>query len=286
FFIGHVTMVVLHGFARELAKIVLGQTVNPNLTLALALGWLGIAVVIAVHILGTEYSLHRPRMVQRRTQALIDPVRMFFFGHDISAQRYSRSAISPYFRANGRPPNDPAYQAMARNNFADYALDIGGLVENPLRLKLADLRAMPKTSQITKHCCIQGWSAIAEWGGVPMSHIIEICRPVPSALYVLFYGMDDKSKSEPDPAAAGFFYGSIHIEYARNYQTILAYEMNGKPLPIEHGAPLRLRVESQLGFTMVKYLRRIEFIDDYRKIGAGQGGWREDHQFYSPEAGI
>ncbi len=286
FFIGHVTMVVLHGFSKELALIVLGQTRNPNLTLALALGLLGIAVIVAVHIIGTKYSLHRPRMVQQRTQALIDPVRMLFFGHHISAERYPRSAISPYFRVNGRPPRGPGYEAMARGHFASYTLEVGGLVEKPLRLTLDDLRALPKQTQITKHCCIQGWSAIAEWGGVSMSDIINLCRPLPSALYVVFYAMDDKAKSEPDAAAAGCFYGSIHIEYAKNFQTILAYEMNGQPLPIPHGAPLRLRLETQLGFTMVKYIGKIEFVQNYRNIGRGQGGWREDNQYYSPEAGI
>lgn len=286
FVIGHVTMVVLHGFSRELALIVLGQTKNPDLPLALALGLLGIAVIVVVHVLGTEYSLHRPRMVQRRTQALIDPVRIFFFGRGIPAQHYSPNSISPYFRVNGRPPKDPKYEVMAKDHFASYRLEISGFVEKPLLLSLDELRAMPKQTQITKHCCIQGWSAIAEWGGVSMSHIMALCRPFPDAAYIIFYGMDDKSKSEPEPAAGGFFYGTIHIAYARNFQTILAYEMNGQPLPIEHGAPLRLRLETQLGFTMVKYIQKVEFIHDFRSVGLGQGGWREDHQYYSPEAGI
>jgi sulfoxide reductase catalytic subunit YedY len=81
-------------------------------------------------------------------------------------------------------------------------------------------------------------------------------------------------------------HGTIHVEYAKNAQTILAYEMNSKPLPVAHGAPLRLRLETQLGFTMVKYIRAIEFVENYSHIGLGQGGWREDHQYYSPEAGI
>ncbi len=145
---------------------------------------------------------------------------------------------------------------------------------------------MPQESQITKHVCIQGWSDIAEWTGVPMREIVARCRPLPDARYAVFYAMDDKSRSEPDPAGPGNFYETIDLELACHPQTLLAYAMNGRPLPVEHGAPLRLRVETQLGFKMVKYLRAIEFVADYHTIGQGQGGWREDHQYYSQEAGI
>ncbi len=286
FFVMHVGMVIVHGFARELALIVLGETEHPRLTLAVAVGAFGLAVIVAVHIVATQVALHRPRVVQRRTQVLIDRLRRAFFGHEVSAQYYTPRDISPYFRVNGRPPSDPAYGAMARDEFARYVLEVGGTVAQPLRLTLDDLREMPKQSQITKHNCIQGWSAVAQWAGVPVRHIIGLCRPHPAARYVIFYAFDNKSTSEPSPAGPGYFYGSLTMELARHPQTILAYEMNGRPLPIAQGAPLRLRVETQLGFTMVKYIRAIEFVADYRAIGEGQGGWREDHQYYSPEAGI
>jgi methionine sulfoxide reductase catalytic subunit len=173
-----------------------------------------------------------------------------------------------------------------RDDFAAFALGVGGLVEQPLRVTLAELRRWPKRTQITKHCCIQGWSAVASWGGVSLEDIVRRCRPLAAARYVVFYALDDKSTSEPDPAGPGSFYGTIDIALASHPQTILAYEMNDRPLPVPHGAPLRLRVETQLGFTMVKYVHRIEFVQDYRHIGAGQGGWREDHQHYGQEAGI
>jgi len=163
---------------------------------------------------------------------------------------------------------------------------VDGLVEHPLHLTLAELRRWPKQTQITKHCCIQGWSAVASWGGVWLGDIVRHCRPLAAARYLVFYALDDKATSEPDPAGPGCFYGTIDIALASHPQTILAYEMNDSPLPVPHGAPLRLRVETQLGFTMVKYVRRIEFVHNYRHIGAGQGGWREDHQYYSHEAGI
>ena len=110
--------------------------------------------------------------------------------------------------------------------------------------------------------------------------------PAPVCSLHVFYGFDNKSTSEPHAQGPGYFYGTIGLELAEDPQTILAYEMNGQPLPILHGAPLRLRVETQLGFAMVKYIRAIEFIEDYKTIGQGQGGWREDYQYFSQEAGI
>ena len=174
---------------------------------------------------------------------------------------------------------------MARDEFVNYRLEVGGLVKG-LNLTLANLRAMPKQTQITKHCCIQGWSGVAAWGGVSLIHIIGLCQPLPSVRYVVFYAFDNKSTSEPHAQGPGYFYGTIRMELANDPQTILAYEMNGKALPVLHGAPLRLRVETQLGFTMVKYIRAIEFIEDYKTVGEGQGGWREDYQYFSQEAGI
>jgi DMSO/TMAO reductase YedYZ molybdopterin-dependent catalytic subunit/thiosulfate reductase cytochrome b subunit len=286
FTIIHTIMVFLHGFSRELGAIVLGETQNPNLTLAIVVGLGGLAILFVAHILATQYSLANPRKVKNWMDVSLNLLRRLLFHHQVSMQEYSPSEISPYFRVNGRPPKDADYDALARDNFAGFILEVGGLVENPLHLTLADLRIMPKTTQITKHDCIQGWSAVGQWGGVQFTHIIELCRPRPEVQYVVFYAFDNKSSSEPYPAGPGFFYGTIDMELARHRQTILAYEFNGQPLPIPHGAPLRLRVETQLGFKMVKYIRAIEFVAEYHSIGEGQGGWREDHQNYSTEAGI
>lgn len=286
FFIGHVTIVALHGFRRELALIVLGETHNPHLTRALVVWLTGLSGVVLIHVVTTMCSRHGPRFVQRATESITDPLRTLLFGHETSAQHYSRGDISPYFWVNGRPPKEEIYLAMARDKFANYRLEVDGLVRTQLHLTLADLRAMPKQTQITKHCCIQGWSGIAEWGGVSLHHIVELCQPLASARYIVFRAFDNKSTSEPHAQGPGYFYGTIRMELAEDPQTMLAYEMNGQPLPILHGAPLRLRVETQLGFTMVKYIRAIEFIEDHKTIGLGQGGWREDYQYFSQEAGI
>jgi methionine sulfoxide reductase catalytic subunit len=155
----------------------------------------------------------------------------------------------------------------------DYRLKIGGLVTNPKEFTYAELKALPKQEQITKHFCIQGWSGVAKWGGVPMRTILEIVKPAPEARYAVFY-------SFAEGAEGGIYYDVHSIRNMRHRLTLLAYEMNGEPLSFLHGAPLRLRVENQLGFKMVKWIQAIEFVDDFKHLGAGQGGYNEDHEFY------
>lgn len=286
FAIIHTIMVFLHGFARELGAIVLGETQNPNLTLAVVIGLGGLVILFIAHLLSTKYSLAYPRKVKNWMDTSLNWFRRLLFHHQVSRQEYSLSEVSPYFRVNGRPPKDADYDALVKDDFSGYVLEVGGLVEKPLHLTLADLRNMSKTTQITQHNCIQGWSAVGQWGGVQFSHLIKLCHPLPQVRYVVFYAFDNKSTSEPEPGGPGYYYGTIDMELAEHSQTILAYEFNGQPLPVPHGAPLRLRVETQLGFKMVKYIRTIEFVAEYHSIGEGQGGWREDHQNYSTEAGI
>jgi DMSO/TMAO reductase YedYZ molybdopterin-dependent catalytic subunit len=138
---------------------------------------------------------------------------------------------------------------------------------------------MPSKRQITQHCCIQGWSAFAEWAGVPLAEILKRCKPLPQVRYLIFrsHQVDEQGRE---------FYGSLDIKEAAHPQTILAYEMNGAPLLMNHGAPLRLRVETKLGFKMVKWLKSIELAEDYRTIGEGHGGYREDVQYYGTGAEI
>jgi methionine sulfoxide reductase catalytic subunit len=132
--------------------------------------------------------------------------------------------------------------------------------------------------QITEHYCIQGWTAIGEWSGVPMKFINEKCRPLKAARYVVFRSYQ---RTDGDQ-----FYEVLDLEIVKHTQTILAYEMNGHPLDLGHGAPLRLRCETQLGYKMAKWLKSIEFVNDYKYIGMGQEGHCEDHMYYSPRAGI
>jgi DMSO/TMAO reductase YedYZ molybdopterin-dependent catalytic subunit len=216
--------------------------------------------------------------VQRRLGWIIEPVRRALLHHLTSRQRYTKDDLSPFFRVNGYPPASPEYQRLADHAFVDWRLSVAGLVGAPLELSLADLRALPPRSQITKHHCIQGWSAVAEWTGVAVADVLDRCRPLAKARYVVFRGFDERDGRG--------YYETIDLALARQGQTILAYDMNGAPLPIPHGAPCRLRVETQLGFKMVKYIRSMELVDDYRHLGEGEGGFREDTQFYGSEAGI
>lgn len=285
FTVVHTAMVIAHGLPEEWAKIVLGTEAGQHAT-AIAWGIAGLVIVLAIHVAATRFSLRFPRSAQHLLGAVVDPVQRMISHAVTSHQDYPRSAISPYFRINGRPPVGADYEELARDGFATWTLEVSGLVEHPLELSLADLRAMPKQAQITKHDCIQGWSNVGEWAGVPMRDLLDQCQPLPSARYVVFHALDDKALSEPELGGHGNFYETIDLALARDPQALLAYEMNGAPLTVPHGAPLRLRLETQLGFKMVKYLRAIEFVDEFRTIGEGQGGWREDVQHYSREVGI
>src|ERR1700693_4156721 len=126
FFIGHVTIVALHGFRRELALIVLGETHDPDLSRALTIWLSGLTGIVVIHTVTTVCSRGRPRFVQKATQSITDPVRTLLFGHEMSAQHYSHADISPYFWVNGRPPKEESFLAMAREDFANYSLKIGG----------------------------------------------------------------------------------------------------------------------------------------------------------------
>lgn len=284
FTLGHTILVIVNGLPEGLASIVLSDR-DGDATLAITIAAVALAAVAVFHVVITRMSLRRPRLVQRLAGAIVDPMQRALSRALRSRQRHTRAAISPYHRVNGYPPTDAEYERMARDGFRDYRLHIGGLVANPVSLDLTQLRGLGVRPQIVMHHCIQGWTATAEWAGVPMARILELVRPLPEARHIVFYAMDDKSLTEGE-GRHGHFYGTMPLARADDPQTILALEMNGAPLPIEHGAPVRLRTETQLGFKMVKWVGAIEFVASYREIGMGQGGWREDQMYYSTDAGI
>jgi DMSO/TMAO reductase YedYZ molybdopterin-dependent catalytic subunit len=190
------------------------------------------------------------------------------------AREYSETDISKEFKANGSThPDDEDYKAHAVNGFADWKLKVGGLVRQPLELSLRDLRAMPARTQITRHDCVEGWSCIGKWTGVPLMALLDKAGLKPSARYIVFYCADDLGEIGDD---SGRYYESVGLQDAFHPQTILAYEMNGAALPIPHGAPLRLRLERQLGYKMAKYVMRIEAVDGVAGIRGGRGGFWED----------
>jgi thiosulfate reductase cytochrome b subunit len=240
-----------------------------------------IAAIVAIHVAATVWSLRSPRSVQRAIGWIINRGRLNVLRPMVSRQHYPERMTSPEHRVNGHPPDSDMYKIMAVHNFADWRLHIGGLVENPLTLSLADLHALrDKQEQRVMHNCVQGWSSIAEWGGIPLRSIVEMVKPLPEARFLCFLTMQDNSRDEPSAAGPGQFYGTLALDLARHPQALLAYEMNGRPLPIKHGAPLRLRIENQVGFKMAKWIERIEFVSSYSGIGDGTGGWREDNTYY------
>lgn len=195
------------------------------------------------------------------------------------AREYTQADISPVFRPNGSTdPQSRAYRALAADGFRAYRLAVGGLVAQPLSLSLDDLRALPNRTQITRHDCVEGWSVIGQWTGVQLSRVLAVAQPTDAARYVVFRcydAMDDGRE----------YYESLGLDDARHPQTLLAWALNGKTLPIPNGAPLRLRVPRQLGYKMAKYLRRIDLVASLKGIEGGAGGYWED-QGYQWYAGI
>ncbi|MFQ4149247.1 molybdopterin-dependent oxidoreductase [Arthrobacter sp. LAPM80] len=228
------------------------------------------AEFLMVHVVITWFSLRYRRRTQRLPGRMVDPFERAISRILISRQSFTRKDISPYFRFNGYPPPSEAHRQMAADDFRSYQLTVGGLVSEPMRFSLTELRELGEQRQITKHS-IQGWTAIAKWAGIPLADVMQRVKPHPDTKHVVFYGMDDKGLTEGE-SRDGFFYGSIPIHVAGHRQTLLALEMNGAPLPIEHGAPIRLRLETQLGSKRVKWIQGIEFVTDDEDQGMGMGG--------------
>jgi DMSO/TMAO reductase YedYZ molybdopterin-dependent catalytic subunit len=248
------------------------------------------------------------------------------------AREFPASMISPWFKPNGTiDPPDRAYRALAARTFSDFKLTVDGLVQTPLSLSLADLRALPSRTQITRHDCVEGWSCIGQWAGVPLAEVLKRAGLKPQARYAVFHCADtleyagsqdgatllrpghpgavrdayvqlaaaedwggaptatDAPKddwgqgspaAEPEDQRIPIrYYESIDLYDAVNPQTILAYDLNGKPLPVSNGAPLRLRVERQLGYKQAKYVMRVEMVEALKGIGQGSGGYWEDRGY-------
>jgi len=277
FVVVHVAMVVFTGFARNMNHIVL-DTDDTSLG-GVWLGLTGLALIVLVNALANWAAWRRPRVVQHAAKAIISPLMKRLFGGAAPCAQFKPEDISPYFWANGKLPTSDAWKRLAADGFKDYRLKVGGLVANPVELSLSELRAMGEQTQITLHHCIQGWSGIASWGGLPLAKLAELVRPDPAARSVVFYSFGEGGEG-------GQFYDSLSLENALYPQTLLAYDMNSAPLNELHGAPLRLRVENQLGFKMVKWIESIEFVADVKTIYQGEGGYNEDHEYFGELANI
>src|SRR5215831_2020495 len=268
------------------------------------------AAGLGVGLMGCDRAAQDPvgRSVLELAEHVTYHTQRLLLGANRLAPEFSESDISPNFKANGTSdPPDEAYKALATNNFVGWRLRVDGLVTNPLNLSLPDLRAFPALTQITRHDCVEGWSCIGKWTGSPLSEVLARAGVRAQAKFAVFHcadtmeGGDDDAPDDPAPTEQAVgdkakakvhttldnrrirYYESIDLIDALHPQTILAYEMNGRSLPIPHGAPLRLRVERQLGYKMAKYLMRIELVDSFADVGDGNGGYWEDrgYQWYA-----
>jgi methionine sulfoxide reductase catalytic subunit len=270
FILVHVTLVFITGARVNLNMMFAG--VNDG-------SWSGFEIFVPAMVLlavtwwlASPFTIRRARVVQKVGELMMWPFNTLTEWWDPNSQ-LTQKDISPFFWPNGTMPKSAEFDALVAEDFASFALRVGGLVELPRVFSYAELKAMPKQEQITTHFCIQGWSGVAKWGGVPMRHILELVRPTPDARYAVFYSFADGGE-------VGRYYDVHKISNMRHELTILAYEMNGAPVSVLHGAPLRLRCENELGFKMVKWIAAIEFVHDFADLGAGQGGYNEDHEFY------
>jgi DMSO/TMAO reductase YedYZ molybdopterin-dependent catalytic subunit len=195
------------------------------------------------------------------------------------APEYPRSAISPFFRGNGSTdPQNGDYPRHVEEGFANWRLEVGGLVANPLSLSLENIRRLPQRTQITRHDCVEGWSAIGEWTGPQLSVLLDAAKLREEARFLVFRCADNLN--------GGDYYESVDLVDAYHPQTIIAHSLNGEPLAIRNGAPLRMRIERQLGYKHAKYLTAIEAVASLDDIGEGKGGYWEDRAGYQWYAGI
>ncbi|MCW8807973.1 MAG: molybdopterin-dependent oxidoreductase, partial [Rhodanobacter sp.] len=195
------------------------------------------------------------------------------------ATEYGEAEISAVFRPNGTTmPSTAAYRALLTNQFRDYRLQVDGLVDRPATLSIDDLKQLDTRTQITRHDCVEGWSVIGKWQGTLLSSLLDHVGVDPKARFVVFHCFDEMDPGVP-------YYESVDLAEARHPQTLLAFALNGQPVPVPNGAPLRLRVSRQLGYKQAKYIRRIELVHSFEAIGDGNGGYWED-QGYEWYAGI
>jgi methionine sulfoxide reductase catalytic subunit len=283
FLVGHVTMVAVTEFVRNMNHIVVG-TDETSLT-GVYLGVLGLGGIVAVNVLANWLAWQQPRFVQHVAKAIVTPAMKFLLDWPAPVAEFRREDISPFFWANGKMPTCEEWMALADNHFKDYRLKVYGLVDNPVELSLDDLRALGRKTQITLNHCIQGWSGIAEWSGLPLEELIKLVRPQPNAGRIVFHSFGDGVEFTTGESR-GRYYDSLSMANALHPHTLLAYEMNGEPLPRLHGAPLRLRVENQLSFKMVKWIESIEFVENLQSVGEGEGGYAEDHEYFGELANI
>lgn len=271
FIIVHVTLVALTGFMRNMNHIVVGT--DDRGPLGMILGFVGIGVVLLCWVVAHYVSWKHPRSLQHLQRIISLPLLLATFNRLAPRQRYRIDEVSPHFWSNGKMPERADWRRLAAGQFRDYRLQVRGLIENPVELSLSELRALGMEESVTMHHCIQGWTGIAQWKGVPMKRLVDLVKPTPAARTVVFFSFGEG-------LYGGGYYDTQRLEDVRRPGCLLALEMNQGPLPDLYGAPLRLRIENQLGYKMVKWIERIEFVESEKHVGEGEGGKNEDDEYF------
>lgn len=272
FIIIHVSMVAITGLVRNMNHITLG-TDNPTDNTGLYIGAGILLFTIAFFVHAHWVSWNRPRWVQRNGSLINGNLWRFTINRLKPKPYFKKEDITPFFWPNGKLPTSDEWKKLAENKFKDYKLKVGGLVENPVELSLDELKNLDKEENITMHHCIQGWTGVAEWGGIPIKVLVDLVKPHSSVTTVAFYSFGEG-------LYGGVYYDTHTLDNCLKPGSILAWEMNYVPLSEVYGAPLRLRVENQLGYKMVKWIERIEFVDTHKIIGKGYGGKNEDDEYF------
>ncbi len=240
---------------------------------------LGVAGLGAGLLSGCDRLSEAPKFIDMlgSAEGLTYRIQRFLGGGSALAREFSEADLSPVFKVNGtHAPDTPEYAALQESGFANWRLRIDGLVTKPLDLSLADLRAMPQRTQITRHDCVEGWSAIGKWQGPTLADLLRRAGLQPTARFAVFHCADFYERAAD---GTGQYYESIDLIDAFHPQTILAHRLNDEALSVGHGAPLRLRVERQLGYKQAKYVMRIELTDRLDHLGRGKGGFWPDRGY-------
>lgn len=282
FIVIHLALVFLVYPKHNFVHMVFGTDQYDRWGVALAIILVTIALVVAAWLAISYLSLVDIRKTQKFLFSIMEPVRRVTVNKMKSRTRqlgtYTEKDISPYHWSNGRyptPDESPEWTELAQNEFRDYVLEINtptGVVKVPFE----QIKELPQQTQIAMHTCMQGWTGIAKWRGPKVMDLMALAgeRPADAKyLMVTSFGLAQKMHGgrplEP-------YYSCIPLEDCMEDESIFAWEMNDKPLPYTFGAPMRIRIESIHGYKMVKYVRSLEWIDDYTKYGDGMGGTRED----------
>jgi DMSO/TMAO reductase YedYZ molybdopterin-dependent catalytic subunit len=234
----------------------------------------GAAGVVAAERIADRYGLIPPDSggIWGAGETLTYAAQRVLMSHHSMAREFSRSEISKAIPVSGDPPTKGPYVDLLGSGFKGWRLPIDGLVARPASFSIDELQRMPMSNQITHQACEEGWSFIAEWHGVQLSHVLNLVGLSAKARYVVVYAYDDA-------------WDSLDLADAYHPQTFLTYGLNGNDLPTPHGAPLRLRVARQLGYKSVKYLSRMTVVDSLKNVGNGKGSISEDYG-YTWYAGI